>query len=518
MGLTGLLEARAESRRLVEDDGIRYGGLTDEVDRGRSWVIDPLPVVIGSEEWAGAGAGAAPARRAPPARPRRPVRRAPPAARPDHPGARGARPPRLRAAGRRHRRPAPRRGGHRPRPRRRRPLDRHGRQDRRPVGRRLCDGQPAGHQPGARRGPPGRLAGPAARLVPHDGRRPGQRRPGRRGHAPGGAPLPRLGLGDGVRPGLPGHPAGLPPRRGRRPQRARRAVVDPQHAPAARRSTWCCAASTRPTATRSSCAPTPSSASPGSSRRPAAAPSGWPTRSARACSRTPGLVAFLPEVAAPAARRGPAPPLGRHVVVRRLRGPLARAGQPRPPRGQARRPGAGAVGRFGWELDAAGRDDLRREVEARPWAWVGPGAGADVHRPGRDPRRAGPRPARAAHLRRHRHRAAPRHARRPRPGQHRRVLLAGLQHERRARQGRLGAVRRPRRRARLGRGRHPGPAHAGAPPAPGGGRAPRRRQPLLGGPVRRAGRGHRAAAAGRRRPRRGPRPAPRHPRCHAPWR
>lgn len=52
IGLPGLLEARAESRRLVEDDGIRYGGLTDEVDRGRSWVIDPLPVVIGSEEWA----------------------------------------------------------------------------------------------------------------------------------------------------------------------------------------------------------------------------------------------------------------------------------------------------------------------------------------------------------------------------------------------------------------------------------------------------------------------------------
>ena len=52
MGLTGLLEARAESRRLVEDDGIRYGGLTDQVDRGRSWVIDPLPVVIGSAEWA----------------------------------------------------------------------------------------------------------------------------------------------------------------------------------------------------------------------------------------------------------------------------------------------------------------------------------------------------------------------------------------------------------------------------------------------------------------------------------
>ncbi len=57
LGLGGLLAARAEARRLVEDDGIRYGQAAasgDDVpaERGRSWVIDPLPVVIGATEWA----------------------------------------------------------------------------------------------------------------------------------------------------------------------------------------------------------------------------------------------------------------------------------------------------------------------------------------------------------------------------------------------------------------------------------------------------------------------------------
>ena len=61
-------------------------------------------------------------------------------------------------------------------------------------------------------------------------------------------------------------------------------------------------------------------------------------------------------------------------------------------------------------------------------------------------------------------------------------------------------------------------ADAGPPPAADGCRPPCRRQPVLGGPLRRARRGHRPAAAGRRRPRRGPRAAPRHPGRHAPWR
>ncbi|SED39653.1 Uncharacterized conserved protein, circularly permuted ATPgrasp superfamily [Nocardioides exalbidus] len=58
LGLPGLLAARAEARRLVDDDGIRYGPAgpdqsNDEPERGRSWLIDPLPVVIGAGEWAG---------------------------------------------------------------------------------------------------------------------------------------------------------------------------------------------------------------------------------------------------------------------------------------------------------------------------------------------------------------------------------------------------------------------------------------------------------------------------------
>ncbi len=55
LGLPGMLAARAEARRLVEDDGIRYGpgAMDDDAEPGRSWVIDPLPVVIGSQEWAG---------------------------------------------------------------------------------------------------------------------------------------------------------------------------------------------------------------------------------------------------------------------------------------------------------------------------------------------------------------------------------------------------------------------------------------------------------------------------------
>ena len=84
-----------------------------------------------------------------------------------------------------------------------------------------------------------------------------------------------------------------------------------------------------------------------------------------------GLVAFLPEVAhrllgedllLPSATTwwcGDSPArshvlanLDRLVVKPVARGPVLSA-------------------RFGWELDAAGRDDLRREVEARPWAWVG---------------------------------------------------------------------------------------------------------------------------------------------------
>jgi len=46
MGTGGLLTAAAEARRLAADDGIRYGA------DHRPWTIDPLPVVIGNDEWA----------------------------------------------------------------------------------------------------------------------------------------------------------------------------------------------------------------------------------------------------------------------------------------------------------------------------------------------------------------------------------------------------------------------------------------------------------------------------------
>lgn len=58
MGLPGLLAARAEAARLVEDDGVTYGyGAAGRP--GRGGVIDPLPLIIGSGEWAAVAAGVA---------------------------------------------------------------------------------------------------------------------------------------------------------------------------------------------------------------------------------------------------------------------------------------------------------------------------------------------------------------------------------------------------------------------------------------------------------------------------
>lgn len=75
MGPAGLLTARAEMRRLVQDDGIRHGQAgpaalatppREEADgldgprwhpQGRAWAIDPLPVVIDAGQWQGLEAG-----------------------------------------------------------------------------------------------------------------------------------------------------------------------------------------------------------------------------------------------------------------------------------------------------------------------------------------------------------------------------------------------------------------------------------------------------------------------------
>ena len=53
MHLTGLQEARAETRQFADDEGITYGTPAS----GRRWTIDPIPVIIGSSEWAALEAG-----------------------------------------------------------------------------------------------------------------------------------------------------------------------------------------------------------------------------------------------------------------------------------------------------------------------------------------------------------------------------------------------------------------------------------------------------------------------------
>lgn len=53
MGTAGLLAARSEARRLVAEDGVHYGGTL----RPRHWSLDPIPMVIDSDEWAGIEAG-----------------------------------------------------------------------------------------------------------------------------------------------------------------------------------------------------------------------------------------------------------------------------------------------------------------------------------------------------------------------------------------------------------------------------------------------------------------------------
>jgi uncharacterized circularly permuted ATP-grasp superfamily protein/uncharacterized alpha-E superfamily protein len=57
MGGAGLLAARAEVARFVSDEDMTYGG-TDRAYAGR-WLVDPLPLVIGTTEWSALEAGLA---------------------------------------------------------------------------------------------------------------------------------------------------------------------------------------------------------------------------------------------------------------------------------------------------------------------------------------------------------------------------------------------------------------------------------------------------------------------------
>ncbi|MDF8265518.1 circularly permuted type 2 ATP-grasp protein [Luteipulveratus flavus] len=58
MGTTGLLTRAARARRFVQSDGVTYGS-TDDGGQARNWHLDPLPVVLGAQEWAGLEAGLA---------------------------------------------------------------------------------------------------------------------------------------------------------------------------------------------------------------------------------------------------------------------------------------------------------------------------------------------------------------------------------------------------------------------------------------------------------------------------
>lgn len=55
MGRGGLVSAREEARRLVDDDGIQYGfpASDDGAPAQRPWHLDPLPLVVSAAEWEG---------------------------------------------------------------------------------------------------------------------------------------------------------------------------------------------------------------------------------------------------------------------------------------------------------------------------------------------------------------------------------------------------------------------------------------------------------------------------------
>ena len=54
------LTARAnEARRLLADDGVTYNDVSDGSTEVRSWILDPVPVVVSAEEWSGIEAGLA---------------------------------------------------------------------------------------------------------------------------------------------------------------------------------------------------------------------------------------------------------------------------------------------------------------------------------------------------------------------------------------------------------------------------------------------------------------------------
>ncbi|AKU15194.1 circularly permuted type 2 ATP-grasp protein [Luteipulveratus mongoliensis] len=58
MGTTGLLTRAARAKRFVQSDGVTYGSAEDG-RQGNNWHLDPLPVILGAQEWADLEAGLA---------------------------------------------------------------------------------------------------------------------------------------------------------------------------------------------------------------------------------------------------------------------------------------------------------------------------------------------------------------------------------------------------------------------------------------------------------------------------
>ncbi len=57
LGPSELIERTRESRRLLVDDRVTYNVTTDDHTIPRPWMLDPVPVVVSAEEWAGVEAG-----------------------------------------------------------------------------------------------------------------------------------------------------------------------------------------------------------------------------------------------------------------------------------------------------------------------------------------------------------------------------------------------------------------------------------------------------------------------------
>ena len=160
---------------------------------------------------------------------------------------------------------------------------------------------------------------------------------------------------------------------GGRPDRARRpgvaALARPPRAgrrdPAPRRR--------RGSATRSSCAPTRSSACPAWSRRPGSAPCRSSTPLGSGVLENPGLLPFLPGLAEHLLGHDAAPAVGADVVVRRRRRPRATCSPTSTSSSSSRSPrGVGPTPRLRLGARAPpSATTCARRIEARPAPWVG---------------------------------------------------------------------------------------------------------------------------------------------------